>query len=156
MMASTFTNLLYHIVYSTKFRQPLIIGTFGEELHKYIGGIIREHEGSQLEIGGISDHIHILAKFSPNIAVSEMLRLIKANSSKWANENHKDRGRFEWQTGYAAFSVSASRAPTVCKYIQNQEDHHRKRPFKVELIELLRKHHVEFDERYLFEEKYIV
>jgi REP element-mobilizing transposase RayT len=154
-MASTFTNLIYHIVYATKFRQPLITGLFGEELHKYIGGIIREHEGSQIEIGGISDHVHILAKFSPNIAVAEMLRAIKANSSKWANAHHRERGRFEWQVGYAAFSVSQSRSPSVGKYILNQEEHHRKQPFKAELIQLLRKHHVEYDERYLFEENFI-
>lgn len=84
-MASTFTNLIYHIVYATKFRQPLITGLFGEELHKYIGGIIREHEGSQIEIGGISDHVHILAR---SISATAMFGLNLARICTWSDMPH--------------------------------------------------------------------
>jgi len=154
-MASTLTNLLYHIVYSTKYRHNLIVPPLQEELFPYIGGIIRENRGTLLEIGGMPDHIHLLARLSPTIAVSDMLRLIKTNSSKWVNERPAAAGRFEWQTGYAAFSVSESQVPTVRQYIQRQREHHRERTFREEFLGLLRKHNIDFDERYLFEETHI-
>ena len=154
-MASTFTNLIYHIVYSTKYRQALIGPDIREELYRYIGAIIRENHGIQLEIGGAFDHVHILAKLSPTIAIADVLRLIKSNSSKWVNEQSGFRGRFEWQTGYAAFTVSQSQIPVVTRYIQTQELHHRRKSFKDEFLELLKRHQVEFDERYVFEEEHI-
>lgn len=154
-MGSTFTNLLYHVVYSTKYRHNLITPALQAELYPYIGGIIRENRGSLIEIGGMPDHVHLLALFSPTIAVSDMLRLIKTNSSKWANERPDVAGRFEWQTGYAAFSVSQSQAPRVRQYIQRQQEHHRVHSFKEEFIGLLRKHNIQYDERYLFEETHI-
>jgi putative transposase len=154
-MASTFTNLLYHIVYSTKYRRNQIDESLREEMYRYIGGIIREHGGVQLEIGGMPDHVHILAKFSPHIAVSEMLKLIKANSSKWVNQRDDRRERFAWQTGYSAFSVSESQVPKIRRYIQDQPEHHKVRTFRDEFIEILKRHNVDYDERYLFEEEHI-
>lgn len=103
----------------------------------------------------MSDHVHLLARLSPTIAVSDVLRLIKTNSSKWVNERANATGRFEWQTGYAAFSVSESQVPKVRQYIQLQQEHHRERTFREELIGLLRKHNIDFDERNLFEETHI-
>lgn len=98
-MASTFTNLLYHIVYSTKYRHESIVPDLRERLYQYIGGIIREKKGILLEMGGMLDHVHILAKLSPTFAISDVLRHIKTNSSKWVNEGGVIRARFEWQTG---------------------------------------------------------
>jgi REP element-mobilizing transposase RayT len=148
-MASTFTNLLFHIVFSTKDRTPSIHEGLRERLYEYMGGIIRGERGTLLEIGGVPDHLHLLAKLKSDISVAEMVRLVKSNSSKWVNESIDPTGRFEWQTGYGAFSVSESQAKKVQKYIQTQESHHAKVSFKDELITLLKKHGIEYDERYL-------
>ncbi len=150
-MASTYTNLLYHIVFSTKDRIPLIQRDLQERLYEYMGGIIRGEGGVLLEIGGVPDHVHLLAKLKADTAVAVMLRLLKSNSSKWVNEERLVQGRFGWQTGYAAFSVSESQAAKVRQYIQTQESHHKKVSFKEELIALLKKHHIEYDERYIFD-----
>jgi REP element-mobilizing transposase RayT len=128
-MPSTYSNLLYHIVFSTKDRERLIADDFKEELYRYMAGIAREEGGSLLEIGGIEDHVHLLAKFKPSIAVSDMLRLIKTNSSKWLHEEKK-HARFGWQEGYAAFSVSESQMVAVRRYIRNQASHHRRQSFQ--------------------------
>ncbi len=153
-MPNTYTNLLFHIVYSTKYRKPLIQPSWQDELYGYMGGIIRAEKGVLLVAGGIEDHVHLLAKLPPTIAVSDMLRLIKANSSKWANEL-SDVSYFEWQAGYGAFSVSESNVPSVRKYIDSQDAHHRKQSFRDEYLALLRRHNIEFDERYVFEEEHI-
>jgi len=148
-MASTFTNLLFHIVFSTKDRTPSIHEELRERLYEYMGGIIRGERGTLLEIGGVPDHLHLLVKLKSDMAVAEMVRLIKSNSSKWVNESTNPTGRFEWQTGYGAFSVSESQAKKVRQYIQTQESHHAKVSFRDELITLLKKHGIEYDERYL-------
>jgi putative transposase len=147
---NTYMNLLYHIVFSTKERAPLITEDLKEELYSYIGGIIRAEGGVQLEIGGMPDNIHILAKLKPSLAVSDNLRLIKANSSKWTNEG-KSKSRFAWQEGFAAFSVSESQADPVTQYIRNQEEHHRRQSYQEEFISLLERHGVEYDPRYLWD-----
>ena len=151
IMAGTFTNLLYHIVFSTKLRQPLIVTTLQEELYKYMGGIIRGEGGTLLEIGGMPDHVHLLTRFKADKSVSHMLQLIKANSSKWANERPEQNSRFAWQTGYAAFSVSESQVGVVRDYVRRQEEHHRRSSFQKELLVLLEKHEIEYDERYLWD-----
>jgi putative transposase len=148
-MPNTYTNLLYHIVFSTKDRVPLITENLKEELYKYIGGIIRDEGGVKLESGGIEDHIHLLAKFKPSVSVSDMLRLIKTNSSKWANERMD--GEFAWQEGYAAFTVSESQVVPVRRYIRNQVQHHRKQTYQQEFVALLDRHGVEYDPRYLWD-----
>lgn len=148
-MANTFTNLLYHIVFSTKDRIPVIHEGMRERLYEYMGGIIRGERGVLLEIGGVPDHVHLLVKLKSDMAVAEIVRLVKSNSSKWLNELEGARGRFEWQTGYGAFSVSESQARKVRQYIRTQESHHAKVSFRDELIGLLEKHGIEYDERYL-------
>ena len=153
-MPNTYTNLLFHIVYATKYRKPLIKANWQDDLYAYIGGIIRDEKGILLTAGGMSDHIHLLAKLPPTIAISNMLRLIKTNSSKWANER-EDVHHFEWQEGYAAFSVSESRVDPVRDYLRHQVEHHRTRPFREEYLALLRKHKIDFDERYVFDEEHI-
>src|SRR5436309_15874103 len=107
-MAGSHTKLLYHIVFSTKERRPILAADWKDELYKYIGGIIRGERGAMLEIGGVADHVHILAKFRADVSVAEMLRRIKSNSSKWMNDEQKTRFRFAWQVGYGAFTVSQS------------------------------------------------
>jgi REP element-mobilizing transposase RayT len=150
-MPSTYTNLLYHIVFSTKDRTPLIDDEFREELYQYIGGIIRAEGGVQLEIGGLSDHIHILAKIKPAMPVSDMLAKVKANSSKWVNEHKMKMRKFGWQEGYAAFTVSESQVPNVREYIRNQVEHHRKQSYQEEFVALLERHGIEYDPRYLWD-----
>jgi len=122
-----------------------------ERLYEYMGGIIRGEGGVLLEIGGVPDHVHLLAKLKADTAVAVMVRLMKSNSSKWANDERLITGHFGWQTGYAAFSVSESQVTRVRKYIQTQEAHHKKVSFKDELIALLKKHRIEYDERYLLD-----
>ena len=150
-MPSTYTNLLYHLVFSTKDRAPMVATPFRDDLYSYMGGIILGEGGVSLQIGGISDHVHLLVKLKPAIAVSDLLRKLKANSSKWVNESQESVHKFGWQDGYAAFSVSKSQVPVVTDYIRNQEQHHRRTDFKTELIELLRRHEIEYDERYLWD-----
>jgi len=150
-MANTFTNLLYHIVFSTKHRKPLIDESLRNELYPYIGGIIRGERGILLEIGGIADHIHIVAKLKADSSVADIVRLVKANSSKWSNQRLKRKSTFGWQTGYAAFTVSESQLAAVRSYVRNQERHHRKLTFQQEYVALLRKHGIEFDPQYLWD-----
>ncbi|WP_425396968.1 IS200/IS605 family transposase [Aeoliella sp.] len=154
-MASTFTCLDYHVVFSTKYRKPLIHERMREELYQYLGGIIRGEGGCLREIGGMPDHLHLLVGLPPTIALSDAVRIFKASSSKWVNERDDCATKFQWQTGYAAFSVSFSQREAVQRYIQNQRDHHRQRSFQEELIELLERHHIEYDPQYVFEQEHV-
>jgi putative transposase len=149
-MANTFSNLLYHIVFSTKNRQPMIQPSFRGELEKFMTGIIKAEGCSVIEIGGMPDHLHILARFRPDRSVSEMVRLIKANSSKWMNEMRGLGERFEWQTGYGAFTVSQSQVEKTREYVRNQEEHHRVRSFQEEYLGFLERHGIVYDERYVW------
>jgi len=148
-MATTFSNLVYHIVFSTKNRLPLIGPAERNSLYEYIGGIVRAERGALLEIGGMPDHIHLLVRFKPDFPVPAAVRTIKANSSRWWNERRGHNGRFEWQAGYGVFSVSESQVPKVQRYIQTQEEHHSRVSFREELIELLKRHGIPFEERFL-------
>ncbi len=150
-MGSTLTNLLYHIVFSTKLRQELLTTELRAELYPYIGGVIRGEKGRSINIGGTKDHVHVLAVFPPSISVSDMVRRIKANSSKWVNDQHKMRVHFSWQRGYGAFSVSESAVGGVSGYIDTQETHHKKMGFQDEFRLLLKKHNLPFDERYVWD-----
>lgn len=154
-MANTYTNLLYHIVYSTKYRSGTMGVEWRPEPYKYMGGLINERDGIGIEIGGMSDHIHILAKLSPKFAIMDVLRDIKALSSKWINDRKLTPSRFEWQTGYGAFSVNQSNVAEVREYIRNQEHHHRQMSFKTEYIEFLKRNHIEFEMKYVFDEEHI-
>ena len=121
----TYSKLTYHIVFSTKYRQPSIREPIQERLYEYIGGTIRALKGNLIEIGGVEDHVHILAGLTPVIAVSNAVRDIKANASKWANDIPEMKSRFEWQKGYGAFTVSYSQIAGVREYIKNQPEHHK-------------------------------
>ena len=148
---STFSNLLFHIVYSTKYRKPTIAPNWEDELYGYIGGIIRERQGVLLRINGMPDHVHILAKLNPSIAISDVVRDVKANSSRWINERSDVVLPFEWQKGYAVFSVSESQVDAVRNYIANQKTHHEKKTFEDEFLALLKRHNIPFDLKYVFE-----
>ena len=147
-MSHTYTNLLTHVVFSTKDRSELITDEIKPELHAYLGGLIKELKGKPIAINGVGDHVHLLVSLPPTISLSDALRFIKANSSKWVTD--KFGKPFKWQKGYGAFSVSRSNVETVVKYIQNQEQHHRKFDFRTEFIEILRKSEVECDEQFLW------
>lgn len=150
-MANTYTQMYIQIVFAVKRRQNLIQKNWKDELHKYICGIINGKEQKVYAIGGVSDHIHILVSIKPNIAISDLVRDIKANSSKWINENEFVRGKFQWQEGFGAFSYAQSQLDNVIAYINNQEQHHQKKTFKDEYLTLLQKFDIEYDEKYLFD-----
>lgn len=152
---STFTNLLFHIIYSTKYRKPWIAPAWQDELYGYIGGIIRENKGTLLKIGGVEDHVHLLASLSPTLAISDVLRVVKTNASKWVNERDDVNYKFQWQPGFAAFSVSYSQVPGVTAYIASQAEHHRQKTFEQEYLTILKRHNIEFDMRYVFEREII-
>lgn len=146
-----FHRLTYHIVFGTKHRRKTIHNTFQERLYQYMGGTIRGLDGHLIEIGGVEDHVHLLVNFSPKKSLADNIRDLKANSAKWVNEQKFSIDRFEWQKGYSAFTVSYSAVQSVREYIQNQTEHHRVKSFQDEYIEFLKRHHIDFDERFLFD-----
>ncbi len=148
-MGHTYHNLEYHIVTSTKGRTPSIRPEIRPRLDSYIGGIVREHGGTLLSAGGVEDHSHWLVSAKPDVAPSDLVRALKAGSSGWLHETLPEMRGFQWQAGYSIFSVSKSREETVRRYIQGQEEHHKKQTFMEELRALLEKHGVPFDPRYL-------
>ena len=145
----SYFNLNVHIVFSTKDRRPWIRGQLAQRLPRYIGGIIRELEGRMLAANGPADHIHIATTLSPKLAVADVLRTIKSNSSKWIHREFAKLRTFAWQDGYATFSVSHSLMPRVVKYVERQQQHHEKLTFREELAALLKRHGIEYDARYL-------
>ena len=149
-MPKSYTNLLYHIVFSTRDRRPIITIDRRPRLYEYVGGIIRELGGISLAIGGIEDHLHLLAKLRPDTALPDLLHDLKANSSSWMHDVFPDARDFYWQKGYGAFTVSMSQVPAVSAYIANQERHHKKRWFRDEFIQILRVNQIEFDEKFLW------
>jgi putative transposase len=149
-MAGTYTQLFYHLVFSTKNRHQFINEQIERDLYKYVAGIFRNLDAACIEINGMPDHVHVLALLPPKIAVSDALRDVKANSSRWVHDNRLQLADFAWQDGFAAFTVSKSQVESVRQYIREQKSHHRTSDFKSELIALLDKHGVEYDERYLW------
>jgi len=149
-MPRSYTNLIYHIVFSTKDRRKLITREREERLYEYIGGIVRGLGGICLAIGGIEDHVHVLAKLRPDKALSDVLRDLKANSSGWMHDVFPDAADFYWQNGYGAFSVSESQISKVAAYIARQKVHHRKQSFEREFVELLQRNSIEFELKYLW------
>jgi putative transposase len=150
-MANTYTQMYIQIVFAVKRRQNLIQKNWKDELYKYICGIVNGKGQKVYAIGGVEDHIHILVSIKPNISISDLVRDIKANSSKWINENEFVRGKFQWQEGFGAFSYAQSQLDNVIAYINNQEQHHQKKTFKDEYLTLLQKFDIEYDEKYLFD-----
>ncbi|MCL4743043.1 MAG: IS200/IS605 family transposase [Phycisphaerales bacterium] len=150
-MPGTYSQILLHLVFSTKRREPWITQDVAERLYPYMGGIVRAEKGVLYDIGGIEDHIHLYLRWRPDATVSDLMRTVKARSSKWVHDAFPSLGAFAWQEGYSVFTVSKSQEGAVKAYIAGQREHHEREDFRSELIRLLRLHGIEFDERYVFE-----
>jgi len=148
-MSDSYTNLLYHIVFSTKDRRPLITPEYEPRLYEYIGGIIRGVGGISLELNGTEDHVHLLAKLRPDRALSDVLRKLKANATGWMHDVFPALEDFSWQRGYGAFTVSQSNVEEVRNYLRRQKEHHAKISFRDEFIQFLKANGIEYDERYV-------
>jgi REP element-mobilizing transposase RayT len=147
----SYTNLNYHVIFSTKERHCWLKADLMTRLIPYIGGIVRAADGKLVAAGGPEDHIHLAIKLKPTVAPANLVRDVKSNSSGWIHDTFATLRDFWWQKGYAAFSVSQSVLEHVVDYIARQEEHHRKMTYKEELIAFLEKHGIEYDERYLLE-----
>jgi len=150
-MAGTYSQIYIHVVFAVQGRQNLIPPDHKNEIYKYIGGIFRNNKQKLLAINGMSDHLHILFNLKPEMAVADLIRDVKAHSSKFINQKQWMRGKFNWQSGYGAFSYSISQLGNVISYIENQERHHRKHTFREEYEKMLQLFNVPFDGKYLFE-----
>jgi putative transposase len=147
----SFTQLHYHLVFSTKNRNPTITPDIRPSLWKQLGSIVRNNQGFPIQIGGTADHVHLLVTLRQQPALADILREIKAVSSGWVHENFPGILDFWWQTGYGAFTVSHSNIDLVKAYIANQAEHHKERTFQDEYRAMLAKHAVEIDEQYLWD-----
>ncbi len=150
-MANTYTQIYIQIVFAVKGRQSLILKENREELHKFITGIVSNRNQKLFAVFAMPDHVHILISMSPAVSISDLVRDIKAGSSKFINEKGWTNGKFNWQEGYGAFSYSKSSVDSVVKYILNQEEHHKKKTFKEEYLDFMSKFEIEYDLKYLFE-----
>jgi REP element-mobilizing transposase RayT len=149
-MPNTYTQIYLHIVFAVKGRENIILDTWEEQLFKYISGIINNNKQKLYVINGYKDHIHLLVSISPDCKISDLIRDVKSSSTNWINENNFVKGRFYWQTGFSAFSVSQSQLKKTIQYIENQKIHHQKVSFKNEYISLLKAYEIEYDEKYIF------
>ena len=150
-MPNTYSQIYIQVVFAVKGRQNLIAKQHREELHQYITGIVKNHGQKLLSIFCMPDHTHMLIGQKPSIALSDLMRDIKASSSNFINDKRWINGKFNWQEGFGAFSYSRSQLDDVIKYILHQEEHHKKRTFKEEYLEFLKKFEIEYNEKYLFE-----
>ncbi|MDD3077527.1 MAG: IS200/IS605 family transposase [Paludibacter sp.] len=149
-MSQSLSKLYVHIVFHTKNNQNLIHSDIKPELSAYLGGILKNLKCVPISINGTENHIHILCIMSKNICLSDLLEELKKNSSKWIKSKGKQYEKFFWQMGYGGFSVSQSKAETVKRYIENQEEHHKKETFEKEYIKFLKEYDIDYDERYLW------
>jgi putative transposase len=150
-MPRSFVSLNCHLIFSTKHREPLLMPDWTPRLYEYIGGVLRAKGGVLLAAGGMPDHIHLLVGLGKQTTIADVIRDIKANSSRWIHETFDDLAGFSWQAGYAAFSVSRSAVDEVERYIARQAEHHRVRTFQEEFLLFLKRNGVEYDERYVWE-----
>lgn len=149
-MPNTYHQIFIHIIFAVKHRRALIRDQWKSELFAVIGNLINETGCKTIIVNGTEDHVHCLIRIKPNLSVSEVMKNAKAKSSKWVNESRILDCRFEWQSGFGAFSYSKSQMPNVKRYIQNQEEHHKKMTFLEEYVQFLNKFEVDYDERYIF------
>jgi putative transposase len=150
-MPQSFAAVQLHVVFSTKNRAPLITAELAPKLYGYIHGIIADGHGVLLAAGGVADHIHLLVGLGRETSIAELIRLVKSNSSRWVHETFPLHREFAWQNGYGAFSVSRSHRDPVTHYIDTQAEHHKTLSFQDEFRELLRRHDLEWDERYVWD-----
>jgi putative transposase len=150
-MPGTFSQIYIQVVFAVKGRENLINNKWNKELNKYIAGIIKGKDQKSIIVNGMPDHMHVFIGLRPAMAISDLVRDIKNNSSNFINDHKWVKGKFAWQAGYGAFSYSHSHIESVYNYILNQEVHHKKKSFKEEYLEFLKKFTVEYEEKYLFE-----
>jgi REP element-mobilizing transposase RayT len=150
-MAHSFVSALFHCVFSVKGRRRLITPDLQERLWPYMGGIARENGMTAMTIGGVEDHVHLLLAVPSTVSIAKAIQLIKGRSSKWVHETFPQHQYFSWQEGYGAFSIGISQVDRTVAYIRSQAEHHRKKTFQEEFREILKKHGVEYDERYIWD-----
>jgi putative transposase len=150
-MPQSFAYLNCHIIFSTKNREPLLLPHFTSRLYEYIGGTVRALGGSLVAAGGMPDHIHLSVSLGRRMCVADTVRDIKSNSSRWIHETMSDLRGFAWQSRYGAFSVSRSNLDDVKRYITSQAEHHQVRSFQEEFLAFLKRHDIEYDERYIWD-----
>lgn len=150
-MANTYTKCLFHLIFAVKNRESLIKKEWKNELEKYITGIVQNYKHKLLAINAMPDHLHILIGYNINQLIPELVEKIKTGSNAWIKKENKSKLRFEWQKGYGAFTHSSSQMDVVIKYINNQASHHKKKLFKEEYLEILKKNDVKFENEYVFE-----
>ena len=150
-MPNTYTQIYLHIVFAVRGRDSMIKPEHKEEIHKYITGIIQKRDHKLIAINSMPDHVHILIGYDPKKGLSELVRDIKAGSSKFINDSRWLKTKFFWQEGYGAFSYSRSQLDRIVKYIENQEEHHQKKDFRAEYLDMLEKFSVDYNPKYLFE-----
>ncbi|MBK7377173.1 MAG: IS200/IS605 family transposase [Ferruginibacter sp.] len=150
-MPNTYSQITIHAVFAVKYRDNFIVKEWRNDLHRYISGIINGKGARSLAVGGWNDHVHIFFGMPVTASISGFISAVKANSSRWINEQHFIKGRFQWQEGYGAFSYAKSQRDVVIRYIMNQEEHHRTRSFKNEYLRMLADFEVDYDDNYLFE-----
>jgi REP element-mobilizing transposase RayT len=151
-MANTYTQLHNHIVFATKFREGNIRNEWREDLHRYITGIVQNHDHKMLQINSMPDHVHMLIGMKPHQSLSSLMQMVKADSTRWINQNRLCPYQFAWQEGFGAFSYSRSQVSQVALYIQHQQEHHRKKTFREEYIHMLKESGIDYDERYVFKD----
>ncbi|MDB5004816.1 MAG: tnpA [Mucilaginibacter sp.] len=149
-MANTYTQIHIQCIMAVKFRQSLIGTEWKERLNQYITGIVQNNGHKMIAINSMPDHLHLFFGFRPDQSLSDLMRLVKGESSEWLNKQGFIKSKFSWQEGYGAFSYSRSQIKTVAEYIENQEEHHRKKTFLKEYQQFLEHFEIEFDERYIF------
>ena len=147
----SYVSSYFHCVFSTKERRRLITPALQERLWPFLGGIARQNHMKALVIGGVEDHVHSLLSLPATMPIAKAMQLVKGGSSKWIHETFPEQRLFAWQEKYGAFSVSVSQLDTVIHYIENQREHRRTKTFQEEFLELLKKHRIEYDERYLWD-----
>ena len=150
-MPQSLAKIYIHLIFSTKNREPVLIREVRAKLNAYIAGILKQHDCIGLEINGVADHVHMLFRLGRSIAVAKVVEEVKTGSSKWLKMQSAQLAAFHWQSGYGAFSVSESAIPEVGAYIRNQNKHHERMSFQEEFRLFLKKHEIEFDERYVWD-----
>ena len=150
-MAGKFLCVNIHLVWSTKARSGLIEPQWGHRLHAYMGSVARAKNARLIEANSQPDHIHLYASMPSTISIAGLVNAFKSNSTRWIRQTFSNRSWFSWQEGYAALSVSKSQEQAVIEYIRHQDNHHKQSDFREELLELLRRHEIEYDVRYVFD-----
>lgn len=150
-MPQSLSNLLVHVVFSTKSREPYLTGPAGAEIHTYLAGVLNNVNCPSIQVGGVSDHVHLFFRQARTMPISEAVETVKTSSSKWIKTKGSQYAAFHWQSGYGAFSVSQSDADAIVTYIRNQPEHHRKVTFQEEYRKFLDRHQIAYDKRYVWD-----